>query len=201
MSKRNGAKQRPSLSSATVIRWYPIHSHVLGGLSAFLAGQTIGRAFLSISPNVMYTCIPKDRAWWTCRGGFLTGLEALTIHGMPRSILSAASVAMFLRLRLRFSDTGEKCMGGDFGAQKVCFHPPPPQKALRLFHAMENASECDAICDFVGKIVSPLRCGWRWGRLRQKIAANCDCDIWCAQAEAQCSDGLLRNLAGNALSA
>ena len=29
---------------------------------------------------------------------------------------------------------------------------------------------------------SPLEFGWQWARLRQKIAAICDCDFWCCQA-------------------
>ena len=31
---------------------------------------------------------------------------------------------------------------------------------------------------FRGKKASPLRFGWRQGRLRQNIVAVCDCDFW-----------------------
>ena len=30
-----------------------------------------------------------------------------------------------------------------------------------------------------------LRFGWRWGRLRQKLAAICECDFWCSHVRLQ----------------
>ena len=77
----------------------------------------------------------------------------------------------FLRLQLRCSDAGEKSQR--FLGPKSAF--PPPEKTLQFLLA--TTSDCDSS----RKIASPLLFCWRWGRLRQKLAAICDCDFWCSQ--------------------
>ena len=56
-------------------------------------------------------------------------------QGFSCQVLSAPSVRIFLRLRLRPSDAGST-IAATFWAPKVSI--PPPQKALRFFLAMEK---------------------------------------------------------------
>ena len=59
-----------------------------------------------------------------------------------------------------------------------------PRKPLRFFLATDNSLAIAIFfCDFARKEMSPLRFGWRRGRLRQKIEAVCDCDFWCSQVK------------------
>ena len=52
----------------------------------------------------------------------------------------------------------------------------------RYDFGMENSWRLRfSVCDFSRKKASPLRFGWRQGRLRQNITAICNCDYWCSQ--------------------
>ena len=72
-------------------------------------------------------------------------------------------------MRLRFSDAGER-ISAILGPPKCPF----PRKHCDFSLRRKIASDCVS-CDFSRKKASPLRFGWRRGRLRQKIVAICDC--------------------------
>ena len=91
-------------------------------------------------------------------------------------LLSAPSVAIFLRLRLRFSDTG--------GNRSEVLDPKSallPQESLTIFLATKSRKRLRFLLRFLGK-KSVLTAVWlARGRLRQKIAVICDCDFRCSQ--------------------
>ena len=100
--------------------------------------------------------------------------------GMPHP-LSAPSVVILLRSRLRFSDAGEKLQ--QFLGPKSSLAPREP---CDLF--FNEKSQAIAILVVISRrSASPLRFGRRRGRLRQKIAAICDCDVWFSQPIPCCS--------------
>ena len=68
-----------------------------------------------------------------------------------------------------------------FLGPKVLPPAPPQRRALRLYCNQKSQPIAFFFCDISRKKASPLRFGWRRGRLRQKIAVMCNCDFWCSQ--------------------
>ena len=145
----------------------------------------------------------KDNAKWCCIEilGFRAG-KSLAIcdselrFPSPKPIISAGNLAIWLRHSRKSLATAiarfwcaKKCdiiiiaifwqmknRTDSLGPTSVL---PPPRKALWFSLWGKIAGDWDSS----RKIASPLRFGWRRGRLRLKIAAICDCDFWCSQSE------------------
>ena len=75
---------------------------------------------------------------------------------LPGGLVCKPSVAIFLRLRLRFSDAGVPKSAVFFGPQKC---RPPPEKPCD-FLRRKVTCDCDSFCDFSRKKASPLRFDW-----------------------------------------
>ena len=66
-----------------------------------------------------------------------------------------------------------------FLGSKSVFPPTPESPAI---FSCDGKSQAIAILfAILEEKTSPPRFGWRRGRLRQEIAAICDCDFWCSQ--------------------